>query len=146
MSTSVKSIRSNLGNNQQIATRDQLGVENNNNNNNSTTNQTNPPNEVIIDRRVDARGNTVECRYIKGKLLGKGGFAKCYVGTSERSRTNYAIKLVAKSSLVKTRAKLKVSINRIIFIIDYMIIEFLLIRFSFIINFLCYQYKIFYRR
>lgn len=110
MSTAVKSIHSNPGNNQQIASKGQLGVENNNNNNNSTTNQTNPPNEIIIDRRVDARGNSVEYRYIKGKLLGKGGFAKCYVGTSERSRTNYAIKLVAKSSLVKTRAKLKVSI------------------------------------
>ena len=105
MSTSVKSIRSNLGNNQQIATRDQLGVENNNNNNNSTTNQTNPPNEVIIDRRVDARGNTVECRYIKGKLLGKGGFAKCYEVTNLDSKKVLAAKIIPKSTLIKSRAR-----------------------------------------
>jgi len=65
--------------------------------------------EIIIDRRTDSKGNNLEYRYIKGKLLGKGGFAKCYVGTSERSKTNYAIKLVQKSSLVKQRAKLKVN-------------------------------------
>jgi serine/threonine protein kinase len=64
--------------------------------------------DVIIEKRHDADGKVVEHnKYAKGKLLGKGGFAKCYVGTSLSSRTNYAIKLVAKSSLVKPRAKQK---------------------------------------
>ena len=38
----------------------------------------------------------------------QGGFAKCFLGTSLQSRTQYALKIVAKSSLVKPRAKQKV--------------------------------------
>ena len=64
--------------------------------------------EIIVEKRTDTEGNILEYRYAKGKLLGKGGFAKCYVGTSLQSRTNYAIKLVTKASLVKARAKQKV--------------------------------------
>jgi polo-like kinase 1 len=63
--------------------------------------------EIITEKRSREDGEIVEHRYAKGKLLGKGGFAKCYVGTSLITHTNYAIKLVAKSSLQKARAKQK---------------------------------------
>ena len=40
-------------------------------------------------------------------LVIQGGFAKSYVGTSMRSRNQYALKIVSKSTLVKPRAEQK---------------------------------------
>jgi len=40
-------------------------------------------------------------------LLGKGGFAKVYWCTSVDSGKNYAVKIVPKANLVKTRARQK---------------------------------------
>jgi polo-like kinase 1 len=45
--------------------------------------------------------------YTRGRLLGKGGFAKVYHCTSEDSGKHYAVKVVPKANLVKTRARQK---------------------------------------
>jgi len=44
-------------------------------------------------------------RYIKGKFLGKGGFAKCYEFTSQETGAITAAKVILKASLTKSRAK-----------------------------------------
>ena len=45
--------------------------------------------------------------YYKGRLLGKGGFAKCYEFKCSENNKVFAAKVVAKSGLVKSRAKQK---------------------------------------
>jgi len=52
-------------------------------------------------------GETVIKKYIKGKFLGKGGFAKCYEITSLETKKLLAAKIVPKQSLTKSRAKQK---------------------------------------
>ncbi|EED92780.1 predicted protein, partial [Thalassiosira pseudonana CCMP1335] len=51
-------------------------------------------------------GYTVH-KYLRGKLLGKGGFAKVYKVTSLDTNKEYAIKIVPKANLVKSRARQK---------------------------------------
>ncbi|CAM9748371.1 unnamed protein product, partial [Hapterophycus canaliculatus] len=46
-------------------------------------------------------------RFRKGKLLGKGGFAHCYKVTCVDTGRPYAMKIVPKSTLVKSRARQK---------------------------------------
>jgi polo-like kinase 1 len=60
-----------------------------------------------LRRRPDGEGHTVH-RYIRGKMLGKGGFAKVYMCTSLDTNRQYAVKIVPKANLVKTRARQKV--------------------------------------
>lgn len=67
--------------------------------------------DMILDSRKDFEGKEVTYKYLRGKLLGKGGFAKCFVGTLLPSKTLYALKIVAKSSLTKSRAKQKVTLS-----------------------------------
>jgi len=64
------------------------------------------PPEIIIDPRPIA-GRPSGRRYLRGKILGKGGFAKCYEATDLDTRELWAVKIVAKASLVKQRAKVK---------------------------------------
>lgn len=77
----------------------------------SNSSSTNPPQiptppEIIVDPRpVPGRPNGR--RYLRGKILGKGGFAKCYEATDLDTRELWAVKIVAKASLVKQRAKVK---------------------------------------
>lgn len=63
--------------------------------------------EIVEDKRTTADNKVVVDKYAKGKLLGKGGFAKCYVGTCLRSKTDYALKIVQKKSLLKLKSRLK---------------------------------------
>jgi len=66
---------------------------------------------VVIEekrRKVNGEGYTVH-RYLRGRLLGKGGFAKVYLCTALDTNKAYAIKIVPKSNLVKARARQKVS-------------------------------------
>eukprot|EP00605_Chrysophyceae_sp_TOSAG23-4_P002605 GSChrysophyteH1.ASY1.ANO1.2876.1 assembled CDS len=63
--------------------------------------------DIIEERRRDTEGKVYSNRYLRGKLLGKGGFAKCFLGTSMQSKNQYALKIVSKDSLVKPRAKQK---------------------------------------
>jgi serine/threonine protein kinase len=60
--------------------------------------------ETIEER---GSGNAVVRRYLKGKLLGKGGFAKCYWATCLQTQKQYAMKVVLKSTLQKPKAKAK---------------------------------------
>lgn len=46
-------------------------------------------------------------RYQKGKLLGKGGFAKCFEVTNLETKRVLAAKIIPKNSLVKSRARQK---------------------------------------
>jgi polo-like kinase 1 len=72
----------------------------------STQPQIPSPPEIIYDPRpVPGRPNGR--RYLRGKILGKGGFAKCYEATDLDTRELWAVKIVAKASLVKQRAKVK---------------------------------------
>ena len=63
--------------------------------------------DIIEANTKDVEGRIVTQKYVKGKLLGKGGFAKCYHGISLPSKSGCALKIVLKSSLVKSRAKHK---------------------------------------
>ena len=66
---------------------------------------------VIIEekrKRVNGDGYTLH-RYLRGRLLGRGGFAKVYLCTALDSSKNYAVKIVPKANLVKARARQKVS-------------------------------------
>ena len=56
---------------------------------------------------VKANGEVKISKYLKGKFLGKGGFAKCYEFTKLDSKRVVAAKVVLKSSLTKSRAKQK---------------------------------------
>jgi polo-like kinase 1 len=44
---------------------------------------------------------------VKGRFLGKGGFAKCYEFTNLENKRVSAAKIIVKSSLTKSRAKQK---------------------------------------
>ena len=52
-------------------------------------------------------GEVANKKYIKGRFLGKGGFAKCYEFTNVETKKLYAAKIVPKASLTKNRAKQK---------------------------------------
>jgi serine/threonine protein kinase len=60
-----------------------------------------------LRRNPNGEGHTVH-RYIRGKMLGKGGFAKVYLCTSLDTNRAYAVKVVPKANLVKSRARQKV--------------------------------------
>jgi hypothetical protein len=83
------------------------GVDDSNNSDNEN---------VIIEekrRRVNGEGYTVH-RYLRGRLLGRGGFAKVYLCTALDTSKNYAVKIVPKANLVKARARQKVNSIKVV--------------------------------
>jgi hypothetical protein len=65
---------------------------------------------VIIEekrKKINGDGYTLH-RYLRGRILGKGGFAKVYHCTALDTNKAYAIKIVPKANLVKARARQKV--------------------------------------
>lgn len=60
-----------------------------------------------LRKKPSGEGYTVH-RYLRGKMLGKGGFAKVYLCTSLDTNRSYAVKIVPKANLVKSRARQKV--------------------------------------
>jgi polo-like kinase 1 len=68
--------------------------------------------EAVIED-VDQKTGRINHRYIKGRLLGKGGFAKCYEFTDVDTGRIYAAKLIDKKTLTKpkTQQKLKSEIK-----------------------------------
>jgi hypothetical protein len=76
--------------------------------NSSKPRENNEPMEIEeLRRNPNGEGHTVH-RYIRGKMLGKGGFAKVYLCTSLDTNRAYAVKVVPKANLVKSRARQKV--------------------------------------
>ena len=62
---------------------------------------------VVEEKIIKVTGDVQIRKYYKGRLLGKGGFAKCYEFTCSENKKIFAAKVVAKSGLVKSRAKQK---------------------------------------
>ncbi|CAM9279186.1 unnamed protein product [Ectocarpus sp. 13 AM-2016] len=64
---------------------------------------------VIIEcrKKNSKQESVVTHRFRKGRLLGKGGFAHCYKVTCVETARPYAMKIVPKSTLVKSRARQK---------------------------------------
>lgn len=67
----------------------------------------NPDMIIIEEVRRASDGSTRVHKYMRGKMLGKGGFAKVYWCASLDTQKPYAIKIVPKANLVKTRARQK---------------------------------------
>ena len=63
--------------------------------------------QIVEEKISKATGETQTRKYSKGRLLGKGGFAKCYEFRNLETQQITAAKVIAKSSLVKSRAKQK---------------------------------------
>jgi polo-like kinase 1 len=79
-----------------------------NNDKDKKTNDINPENQQIVEEKIIKVTGDIQIRkYLKGKFLGKGGFAKCYEFTNLDSKKLYAAKIVSKASLVKSRSKQK---------------------------------------
>ncbi|EGR31741.1 protein kinase domain protein [Ichthyophthirius multifiliis] len=78
-------------------------MNNPNSNNNDENNQL-----VIIEEKVlKQNSEAIIKKYMRGRFLGKGGFAKCYEATSLETKRTCAIKIIPKSILTKNRAKQK---------------------------------------
>jgi len=68
--------------------------------------------EVINEKIIKITGETEIVKYLKGTFLGRGGFAKCYIFQNLNTNKITAAKIIAKSSLGKSREKKKL-INEI---------------------------------
>ena len=65
-------------------------------------------NQSIVEEKITKGSGEVQIKkYIKGRLLGKGGFAKCYEFINQETEHSSAAKIIPKKSLVKSRAKQK---------------------------------------
>ena len=65
--------------------------------------------QAIIEEKITkTTGEVVVKKYSKGKALGRGGVAKCYEVTNLETKKISAAKIIAKSSLNRSRAKQKV--------------------------------------
>jgi len=73
----------------------------------SSTKQEPDNSSVVEEKIIKVTGDVQTRKYYKGRLLGKGGFAKCYEFTCSENKKIFAAKVVAKSGLVKSRAKQK---------------------------------------
>jgi polo-like kinase 1 len=62
-------------------------------------------NTIVEEKIVKFNGETVVKKYLKGRFLGKGGFAKCYEFTNIDTKKITAAKIIPKASLTKSRAK-----------------------------------------
>jgi polo-like kinase 1 len=79
-----------------------------NNNSDTKGNEINSEAQTIVEEKIVKVTGDVQIRkYVKGRLLGKGGFAKCFEFTCQDTKKIYAAKVVVKASLVKSRAKQK---------------------------------------
>ena len=65
------------------------------------------PAHAIEEKVVKSNGDISIKRYSKGKLLGKGGFAKVYEVINTETKQASAIKIMEKAALSKARARQK---------------------------------------
>lgn len=63
------------------------------------------PMQIVEEKVVKFNGDICVKKYLKGRFLGKGGFAKCYEFSNQDTKKISAAKIIAKSSLTKSRAK-----------------------------------------
>lgn len=63
---------------------------------------------IVEEKVTKVGGDPVIRKYAKGRMLGKGGFAKCYEFTNLENKKVMAAKLIIKASLTKSRARQKV--------------------------------------
>jgi len=64
---------------------------------------------IIEQSKRDSAGGVYTKRFLKGAILGKGGFAKCYRVTDMDTKEEWACKIIEKKSLTKQRHKTKVT-------------------------------------
>ena len=69
--------------------------------------------EEIEERIQKPGGGEIVNKYLRGKLLGKGGFAKCYELKCLNNKKTYAVKIIDKATMTKssTKSKLKSEIK-----------------------------------
>jgi polo-like kinase 1 len=61
---------------------------------------------IIIEEKISkVNGDTAVKRYARGRILGKGGFAKCYEVTNLETKKILAAKIIPKNTLTKNRAR-----------------------------------------
>ena len=79
------------------------------NDNNTLSQQDNiqETDDIIIEKIPLKNGEFHTKKYKKIRLLGKGGFARCYELFDEEKHKSYAGKIIMKSNLIKSRAKQK---------------------------------------
>ena len=58
---------------------------------------------------MNSNGDIYIRKYLKGKQLGRGGFAKCFEVTDLQTKIALAAKIIPRNSLQKERHKQKVS-------------------------------------
>ena len=84
-----------------------------NENQQNNQNQNNKPNDLdnkiqIIEEKITKLTGENQTRtYYKKRMLGKGGFAKCYEFECASNQKIFAAKVISKTSLIKDRAKQK---------------------------------------
>jgi hypothetical protein len=79
----------------------------------SSSSQVETDEDVMLEekrRKANGDGYTIH-HYLRGRMIGKGGFAKVYMCTALDTNKNYAVKVVPKANLVKTRARQKVRVD-----------------------------------
>lgn len=63
---------------------------------------------IIIEEKISkVNGEMAVKKYLRGKMLGKGGFAKCYEVTNLETKKIIAAKIIPKQTLTKNRARQK---------------------------------------
>ena len=69
---------------------------------------TSTPTQIIIEEKIKGQNNQTKNRqYIRGRFLGKGGFAKCYKLICKDNNKTFAAKMIQKSNLKTERQKQK---------------------------------------
>lgn len=64
--------------------------------------------QIIVEEKVVRFNGDISIKkYLRGKFLGKGGFAKCYEFTNTETKRVSAAKIIDKTTLTKSRAKQK---------------------------------------
>ena len=61
---------------------------------------------MIIEEKISkVNGEVAIKKYARGRVLGKGGFARCYEITNLETKKMLAAKIIAKNTLTKNRAR-----------------------------------------
>lgn len=68
-----------------------------------------PSEQKIIEEKTENKitGEKITKKYSRGKLLGSGGFAKCYEVIAQDTKAVLAAKIIPKSTLTKSRQRVK---------------------------------------